>query len=238
MKKYVTLALSLLAILLMLGLTACGFSSDSLEIESISAEILTDGSGATRITIKYYDDMEDPVVFDIPMGQVGPQGEIGPIGNGISKIEIINTEDVESGENDHQQTLKIYYTDETMDPTEVIVSDGASIVSATRVEDVNEEGIVTGVYMEVLYSDGRTDRIELPRGERGVGIANVLQGEATPQGRPITFVLDNGMTIGPITVPAGPQGDSVTGITVPTEVKDEFGNVTGTKFRFIFSSTD
>lgn len=238
MKKYVTLALSLLALVLMLGLSACGFSSDSLEIESISAEILTDGSGATRITIKYFDDMEDPVVFDIPMGQVGPQGEIGPIGNGIAKIEIINEEDVEAGENDHQQTLKIYYTDETMEPTEVIVSDGSSIISAKRVEETNEEGVVIAVYMEVTYSDGRSDRIELPRGERGVGIANVLQGEATPQGRPITFVLDNGMTIGPITIPSGPKGDSVTGITMPEPVYDEFGNQVATKFRFIFSSTD
>ena len=89
MQKHLLKCIGVLMIFLMIILTlaSCGMGGgDSLEIEKISAEILDDGSGATRITIKYYDDVEPPLIFDIPMGLQGDIGETGATGNGIKKV--------------------------------------------------------------------------------------------------------------------------------------------------------
>ena len=122
MRKRTIICAVLLAALLLPMLSACGFGgSDALEIENISAQILEDGT--TRITIKYFDNLEAPVIFDIPkgmIGETGPQGERGEEGNGIKEIQITNTE---IGE----QVMKIYYTDAEHPVTEVTVKDGVNM---------------------------------------------------------------------------------------------------------------
>lgn len=230
MRKRLLVLVGILTVFLMLALSSCGFSSDSLEIESVGAEVLSDGS--TRITIKYLDDMEDPVIFDIPAGLTGEQGiqgvpgEKGDVGNGIKEI-VINNEVA------GQQTLQIVYTDEKMEPTEVVVKDGKQIVSAVR-ED--QEGVP---YMRITYSDETSELVELPQGVPGVGIESVsyIPNEETGETM-VYFTREDGTSIGPIRIPQGPQGNDgvgITGMSEPEVQYDEFGTPVAVKFHFVLS---
>ena len=69
MQKKILICLLLVMALLIPNLASCGFGgSDALEIENIGVEILEDGT--SKITIKYFDDIEEPVVFYVPAGQM------------------------------------------------------------------------------------------------------------------------------------------------------------------------
>ena len=88
MQKRIFICLLLVIALLVPTLASCGFGgSDALEIENIGVEVLEDGT--SKITIKYFDDIEDPVVFYVPAGQIGEKGDAGEIGNGIKEIVLI-----------------------------------------------------------------------------------------------------------------------------------------------------
>ena len=241
MRKKILASVSLLMSCLMLffSLASCGVGgSDSLEIEKITAELLNDGSGTTRITIKYFDDIEKPLVFDIPMGlqgetgEAGAPGEAGATGNGIKKIEVSNFNE-QTGE----QTLQVTFTDEEMDPMEFKVKNGTKISSVTR-EDLDGEA-----YLVIKYSDETESRLPLPKGADGapgVGINNVAY-QFDAEGNTLLYLVlsdEEGTVLNPVTIKMGPKGDpgvGVTDVSEPTYVYDDDGNVIATKFHFILS---
>ena len=131
MKK---LAVFLCSILLgMSCLTSCGMATDSIEIESVKA-VLNEETGVTTITIKYLDDIEDPLVFEIPAGKQGIEGLQGV---GISKIETVyNDKNERTG-------IRIYFTDENMPPFEAPFTDGKDGVSVKDVQwEMQEDGSI------------------------------------------------------------------------------------------------
>ncbi len=240
MKKILLLA-GLLTCLVMAVLTmsSCGFSaSGGLEIEKISAEWLDDGSGATRITIKYFDDVEEPLVFDIPMGLPGEQGEPGETGNGIKRIDITNSED------GNTKTMEIFYTDPEMEPTRVEVQNGVSILSAER-EDVKETKLnengeeieVTVAYMVLTLSNGDTQRVKLPEGVQGPGISKLHQDiDPNTHETVVVFELENGKRLTPIRIQPGARGKSIE--RVVTEDWVENGNKLGVTLHFYVEDSD
>ncbi len=240
MKKiflYVGLLTGLL--ILVLSMSSCGFSaSDSLEIEKISAELLNDGSGATRITIEYFDDMEEPLIFDIPMGLQGEQGEDGEKGNGIQRIEITNSED------GNTKTMEIFYTDPDMESTLVEVQNGVSILSANR-EDVKElvtnesgeEVEVTVSYMVLTLSNGTTQRVKLPEGVQGPGIAKLHQDiDLSTNETIVVFELENGKRLTPIRIQPGARGKSIDRVTTEDWIED--GKKLGLTLKFYLEGSD
>ena len=56
---------------------------DSLEISGVSA-VYDEKTGVTTVTIRYLDDIEEPLVFEIPKGA---QGDVGQTGNGIREVK-------------------------------------------------------------------------------------------------------------------------------------------------------
>ena len=127
MKK---LAVFLCSILLSLGfLGSCGMATDYLEIESVKA-VLNEETGATIITIKYLDDIEAPLVFEIPAGQ---QGVDGLQGVGIARVETV------VGENG-ERMIRIYFTDESLPPFEAPFTDGISIKDVQS--EIQEDGSI------------------------------------------------------------------------------------------------
>ena len=232
MRSRIIVCAVLLVALLLPMLSACGFGgSDALEIENISAQILDDGT--TRITIKYYDDMEDPVIFDIPRGMVGEtgaqgeQGDRGATGNGIKEIKLSN---VENGE----QVMSIYYTDPGHPVTEVKVKDGVRILKAERVD---EEGTA---YLYMQYSDGSDAKIELPKGDTGdagvsvIGVVYDIE-EETNQTL-VSFMLSTGAEIGPIRINPGQDGMNLTNEVRQSVVTDPIsGEATGVDIQFVLA---
>ena len=204
MKKRILVCALLVVAMLLPMLSSCGFGGgDSLEIENITAELQDDGS--TRITIQYFDDVEKPLVFEIPMGAMGEdglkgekgdQGEKGDTGNGIKSATITNTQEGE-------QTLTIVYTDEKFEDTVVTVKDGATIEKAERVDEIDENG-VSVAKMKITFSDGREEKIALPKGDTGVGIDQISQiPDPNSNDLILTVIMTDGTTIGPFTVKPG-----------------------------------
>lgn len=238
--KKILLSICLLTALLILALSmsSCGFGGgDSLEIEKISVEKLKDGSGATRVTIKYFDDIEAPLIFDIPMGATGEKGEIGETGNGIDRIDITNSPDGST------KTMEIFYTDVNMAPTVVQVENGTTILSAVR-EDVvemqtDENGLpveITVPYMKVTMSDGSEQMVRLPDGVQGPGIDRVLQDVDPETGNTsVIFMLENGKELTPITIKPGAPGKSIDRV-VPEDWTED-GKRLGLTLKFYLEGT-
>lgn len=204
-----------------LSFSSCGFtSSGGLEIEQITAEMLNDGSGATRITIKYFDDTEEPLIFDIPMGLEGEQGAAGEEGVGIKRIDISNSDDGQ------KQTMTIVYTDPDREPTKVEVKNGIHIVSTDRVD---EEGGAS--YLRIKFSDGSENKVLLPEGAPGPGIASLIQRVDPDTNQTIVqFMLDNGESLTPITIQPGVRGKTID--RVVTEDWVEEGKKLGLTLKF------
>ena len=134
MKK---LAVFLCSILLSMGfLTSCGMSVDSIEIESINA-VLNEETGVTTVTIRYLDDIEEPLVFEIPAGQ---QGIDGLQGVGISEIK------EKLDENGARIGITIYYTDEEKEPTFISFKDGVSIKDVQS--EIQEDGSIKLTFLD------------------------------------------------------------------------------------------
>ena len=236
MQKRVLICLVVLAALLLPLFSACGFGgSDALEIESISAELLADGSGSTRITIKYFDNMAEPVIFDIPQGlqglkgdqgEQGEDGEVGADGNGIKEVVI------ENGENG-EQTFTFHYTNEDFEPTAITVKDGTEIKEIVRVEDED-----TGEsFMKVVYSDGtESEPILLPKGADGASFIGVnYDYDDTTRETLASFILSNGAEIGPIRIKPGKDGEGLKNELVQEEVLDENGVAIGVNLQFVLA---
>jgi len=229
MRRRTMICAVLLVALLLPILSACGFGgSDALEIENISAQILEDGT--TRITIKYFDDVEQPVIFDIPrgmIGETGPKGERGEVGNGIKEIKITNSENGE-------QVMSIYYTDSEHPVTEVKVKDGVRIEKAERIDEEDQ------AYLYILYSDGTNSKILLPKGETGetgvsvVGVKHDIDKETNET--LVTFTLSTGAEIGPIRINPGKDGMNLTNELMQEVVTDpESGEAIGVNIQFVLA---
>lgn len=215
----------LAAVMLLPIFSSCGMmGSDSLELEDIGFEVLEDGT--TKITIKYFDDIEEPVIFYIPAGQMGEKGEVGPEGNGIKEIVLSNKEN-------GTQTMYIHYTDENHPVTEVQVKDGTVIDEVTRVD---KDGIA---YMSVKLSDGSESLVELPAGVAGetgtsvVGVSHATDNETNET--IVIFTLSNGFEIGPIRIQPGRDGMNLTNEIIKEEVYDEDGKAIGVNLQFVLA---
>lgn len=226
MQKRIFICLLLVIALLVPTLASCGFGgSDALEIENIGVEVLEDGT--SKITIKYFDDIEDPVVFYVPAGQIGEKGDAGEIGNGIKEIVLSNKEN-------GVQTMYIHYTDENFPVTEVQVKDGTVVDEVTRVD---KDGVA---YMLVKLSDGSESLVELPMGVEGkegtsiVGVNHATDNETNET--IVTFTLSNGFEIGPIRIKPGNDGMNLTNEIIKEEVYDEeTGKAIGVNLQFVLA---
>ncbi|MBQ9785548.1 MAG: hypothetical protein IJW29_08600 [Clostridia bacterium] len=239
--KKIFLCMSLLAtlVILMLSMSSCGFASaETLEIESIKAEKLDDGSGATRITIKYFDDIEEPLVFDIPMGLPGEKGDTGEAGVGIKGVEVLNNQDGTT------KTIVFSYTDPTMGNTVVPVENGVSVVSAERIDfeetvtgEDGEPVTVTVPYMVLTLSDGKTQKVRLPDGVRGAGVSKLRQDIDPVTGETVViFGLENGEELTPVRIQPGARGKSID--RVMTEPWIEDGETLGLTLKFYLENSD
>ena len=175
-------------------LTACSMGSgDSLEIESITAR-LDEETGETIITIRYLDDMEEPLVF------VLPKGETGEVGNGIAKIEPVE------GEVEGTTDLMIYFTD-GREPQKVTVSNGKDGTSIVNIKIVSEEpeGYPIGSKMVVFVDQNDEpvgDPFVIPAGENGSEIIDI-QGETQADGSVKVSVTYTGDEVKEFTIPGG-----------------------------------
>ena len=131
-------------------------ATDSIEIESVKA-VLNEETGVTTVTIRYLDDIEDPLVFEIP---AGAQGLEGVQGVGIDRIEnILN-------ENNERTGIRIYFTDSEMAPFEVPLTDGKDGIS---IKDVVSEMQADGsINLTFLDTDGNPvgEVINVPSGTK------------------------------------------------------------------------
>ncbi len=137
-------------------LSSCSFFNTEEKgylIKSIETEECEDGS--TKVTITYDDEDQAPIVFYIPKGEKGEDGETG---NGIAGITNKGTDETGS-----YTIMEITYTDTTMEPLEFQVPNGVSVKSMESV--VNEE---TGISTVTLtLTNGETLSFELERGKDG-----------------------------------------------------------------------
>ena len=134
MKKLAVFLCSMLLSISFLG--SCSMSMDSIEIESIKA-VLNEETGVTTITIRYLDDIEEPLVFEIPAGQ---QGIEGLEGIGITEIK----EKLDA--NGNKIGITIYYTDEEKEPTFINLKDGVSIKDVQS--EIQEDGSIKLTFLD------------------------------------------------------------------------------------------
>ncbi len=164
MKKFFALLFTL--IMSFNVLTSCSLGGgDTLEISNISA-VYDEETGETTITIRYLDDIEEPLVF------VVPKGEQGEIGNGILKIEPV------AGEIEGTTDLMIYFTDGRQ-PQKVTVSNGKDGVSIANIKIVSEqpEGYPKGSKMVVFVDKNDEpigDPFVIPAGKDGAEIDDIV----------------------------------------------------------------
>lgn len=146
---------------------------DSLEISDIKA-VYDEKTGITTVTIYYLDDIEEPLVFEIPKGE---QGETGLPGAGIDKI----------------------------------------------IPEITQNG----TKLIFHFTDGRDPYpVEVLNGKDGISIVDVETEELAGGAMQVVFIDSNGNKVGdPFVVPAGVDGDKITGI-VPVTNTD--GSVTVT----------
>ena len=184
MQKKLLLSIILILAMLMPMLSSCGFlGGDSLAVEDIQVETLSDGS--VRVTFYYLD--ADPESFTFPTvpgekGSDGEKGDKGEDGVGIAGIRL-------TSDGKGTQTMTVTYTDDSLEPLRVQVKDGIHIVSTERVDEEGEP------YLQILFSDGTTQKVPLPKGadgDPGVGIKN-LQYFIDPETNEtkVTLLLDN-----------------------------------------------
>lgn len=150
-RKLMTL---LLMITMILSMASCGgfvMTEETLDIESITATLITEGEykGQTKITITYSGFLQEPTVFYIPAGKDGVEGV------GIESIE--NAE----AEVEGNTAFEIVLTSGEIKKIEV--PNGISIIDTTTITK-EEDG---KNYLVIYYSDGSTDEVELLPGPAG-----------------------------------------------------------------------
>lgn len=213
MKKiFKGLLMSFIMLVSMPALTGCfGFGGEALEIESITTQ--TQENGDTVVVITYADGFTEPTVFTIPAGK---QGEDGKDGNGIKDISY---EKSETGVN---TIVTITFTNENVEPVEVIIPNGVSISSVESVIDENTGNTL----LTINYSDGtKTERIEVtkgPQGEAGKdgnGILRIDQVVNEDKSVTLNLVMSSGNDI-KVEIPAPQKGEDGRGIQSIVSVPD------------------
>ncbi len=206
LKKMLKLLTLASACLVITPLASCGFIATGDEGTMIK-EIVTSAleNGDTEITIVFMDEEREPVVFVIPHGEDGIQGENG---NGIQSITQTLSSDGKT------LILTITFTDGS-DPKIIEVpvingKDGVSIKSVTSSTNANGETLIT-----ISFEGGLDDvSFVIPKGEKGDagnGIANVeiTYNDDGSQTITITYT-DDAFEATTITIP---KGDTGTGIS-------------------------
>lgn len=210
MKKKIITLLSFI-ILSFSMLTGCGsFIEDgSIEIAGINSQILDDGR--TMVVITYTDEEVSPTIFYIPKGETGEDGEQG---NGIKSITYAT--------NDLYGTVDIVitFTDSSMEPVKLTLTNGVSIKSIEEVKD--EDGNNIGFIIH--YTDGTSsNQIDIPQGQQGtdgVGISYYRQITNDDGSSKIIFQFTDGR-IFECTIPAPERGKDGRGIEAIIGTEDE-----------------
>ncbi len=196
-------------------LSSCSFFNTGEKgylIKSIEAEECDDGS--TKVTITYDDEEQEPVIFYVPKGEKGIDGETG---NGIAAITNKGTD--ESGS---KTIMEITYTDTTMEPTLFEVPNGVSVKSMESEYD-ERTGLVT---VTIYLTNGKYLEFKLPRGKDGdEGNGIIGYSVVTNEDKSVDITFDFTYT-SPLTVhiPAPQKGDDGRGITsmVSKETEDKY----------------
>lgn len=195
---------------------SCGFFEDeTLIIESIDAQTMEDGS--TKVTITYLDDVSDPVVFYIP------KGERGEIGNGIKEVKhevkdgenivtlifddeniedmvftvkngrsITGVSELELEELTGKYFFRINYSDGQSETVYVPQGKDGNGIKAYFLEETDEGGYV----LTFTFDDESLEPlvINIPKGEKGVGIQKVTSVNESPYEWSIQFTFSDGST--------------------------------------------
>ena len=155
--------------------TSCsllGGGEEGVMISAITAS--TNKDGDTELTITFTDEDIEPVTFLIPKGTKGEEGDEGKQGLGIKNITSSQSEDGK------HTILTINYTDKTVPPTLIEVSNGVSVVDIDSVLNADNNTTVVTFHL----SDGTSKTFEIPNGKDGkdgVGIVDVIT-EHQPNG--------------------------------------------------------
>lgn len=132
-------------------LTGCASFTETEESKIISSIERIVEDGVVKLVIRYENEEMEPDKFVLPVGDDG------------TGIKSITTTEKEDGSG---KILKIYFTDESIEPVVFELKNGRSIVGVES--GVNEEDGET--YMWVKYDDGTvSENFLLPKGKDGVG---------------------------------------------------------------------
>ncbi|MBO5481398.1 MAG: InlB B-repeat-containing protein [Clostridia bacterium] len=182
-------------------LTGCGGFGvgDSLEISGVSA-VYDEKTGVTTVTIRYLDDIEEPLVFEIPKGA---QGDVGQTGNGIREVKTM------PGDEKGTTKLLIYFTDGS-DPVSVILKDGVDgkdgedgiSISGIRTVEELPDGSVRIAFVDSNGND-IGEPILIPAGEDGSKITDITADTETEDGSVVVKVSYNDGEPKEFTIPAG-----------------------------------
>lgn len=207
MKKVLNLILICLSILFVSG---CGMfgSTETLEISSINVKTLENGD--KEVTIAYVDEYYEPLVFVVPKGDKGDDG------NGIGEVFY---RPVDGG-----TEVEITFTKQGSVPLKFTVDDG---ISVTGIES-DTESKPGSTLITFVFSDGsKSETYELPKGEKGqdgrsiVDIDDYLNGDSSVD---LTIIFSDG-TDRTVTIPAPIKGEDGIGIKgVEIEPKDDLGD--------------
>ncbi len=196
MKKFVAFLFTV--IFCLNCLVGCGGfgMSDTLEISGVSA-VYDEKTGITTVTITYLDDIEKPLVFEIPKGA---QGDVGQAGNGISLV------DPQPGDVPGTTKLVIHFTD-GREPVSVVLQngvdgkDGVSISNVRIVEELSD-GSVKIAFVDTNGED-IGEPILVPAGEDGSKITDITADTETKPGSVIVQVSYTDGEPKEFTIPAG-----------------------------------
>jgi uncharacterized repeat protein (TIGR02543 family) len=151
----------LIMIPMIIAMASCGFvvEEESIQIESITHEVLEDGQ--IKVVISYTNEDIEPSIFFIP------KGIDGEIGVGIENIE---ANDTGNGSTNFLITLSNGVIKEVEVPKGVSIAD---------TKEITEDGVR---YLVFQFTDGSEKRFELLRGEQGengLSVVDIQQTEIT-----------------------------------------------------------
>ena len=197
MKKIFNLIFLILSIFMISG---CGFfgSSETYDIAGINVKTLENGD--KEVTITYVDEFMDPLVFIVPKGEKGEDG------NGIGEVTY---KPVDGG-----TEVTMNFTEEGSVPLVFTISNG---ISVTGVESNYDEETET-TYVTFVFSDGtKSETYELPKGKQGVdgkdGVSILEIDPTTNRDKSVTLkiILSDGSEK-EVTIPAPIQGEDGNGV--------------------------
>ena len=232
MKKVISAILAVATLLTVLMLSGCaGFiatdEGESIFISEIKKLGVND-DGEVEIAIYFTDEEIKPVIFTIPPGKPGEQGEDG---NGILGIKHEHDDELD------RTKITLTFTDTSRDDEVFYVKDGLMVESIkTVVDELTQE---TCIYL--VYNDGSvSDAIPLPKGDPGVGIESYDHNVLDDQSVEIAFLLSNGNEF-KITIPPPQTGNGIESMTSYVDYKNglyviDVAYTNGTKEKVSFTA--